>query len=122
MNDKKKNTNKMLLATLLLGSLPLAMAQVAGYPTLDRVLFVEECVRNHPDRLRQEMIYKCTCLFDHVAERIPHAQFSELETAANALSIAGERGSTVRTDDIRERAKRFRAVMSEGRKSCLFQP
>ncbi len=120
----KKNKTPLLLILTLCAGLPpsVATAQVAGYPTLDRVLFVEECIRAQPDRMRQEMVYKCSCLFDHVAEQIPHAQFSELQTAANALSIAGERGSTVRTDDIRERAKQFRSIMSAGRKSCLMQP
>ncbi len=119
-----KKTSVLPLLLLLCGCLSAAgaRAQVASYPTLDRVLFVEECIRNHPDRLRQEMIYKCSCLFDQVAEQVPHANFSELQTAANALSIAGERGSTVRTDDIREGAKKFRALMAAGKKSCLIQP
>jgi hypothetical protein len=35
-----------------------AQAQIVDYPTLDRVLFVDECVRTQPQRHRQEMLYK----------------------------------------------------------------
>jgi hypothetical protein len=100
----------------------LASAQTIDYPTIDRVLFVEACMRDKPDRPRQEMIYKCSCTFDAVAASIPYADFAELETASNALGIAGERGSAVRTDDIREQARRFRSVLADAKKSCLIGP
>jgi len=47
-----------------------AQAQIVDYPTLDRVLFVDECVRTQPQRHRQEMLYKCSCVLDKVAEEI----------------------------------------------------
>ena len=50
-------------------SLP-ALAAANDFPTLERVLFVEACVRDHPDRPRQEMLYKCSCALDNIAERI----------------------------------------------------
>lgn len=99
-----------------------ARAQDSDYPTLERVLFVEECMRDQPDRPRQEMIYKCACAFDAVASKIPYASFTDLETASNALGIAGERGSVVRTDDIRDQARRFRTVLADAKKSCLIRP
>lgn len=97
-----------------------AHAQANDYPTLDRVLFVDECVRDRPDRPRQEMVYKCSCAFDELAAKIPYASFVNLETASNALGIAGERGSALRTDDIREQARRFRVVLADAKKSCLI--
>ena len=98
-----------------------AQTQSGDYPTLDRVLFVEECMREQPDRPRQEMIYKCACAFDQVAAKIPYGSFVELETASNALSIAGERGSAVRTDEIRDEARRFRVVLADAKASCLIR-
>ncbi len=97
-------------------------AQSVDYPTLDRVLFVEACLREQPERPRQEMIYKCTCAFDQLAAQIPYASFAELETAANALGIAGERGSTVRTDEIRAQARHFRTVLADAKQTCLIRP
>lgn len=111
-----------LLILIVVSACGLASAQNSEYPTIDRVLFVEECMRAQPDRPRQEMIYKCSCTFDEVAARIPYADFANLETASNALGIAGERGSAVRTDDIREQARRFRSVLADAKKSCLIRP
>ncbi len=109
-----------LLLALVACAIATAHANTSDYPTLDRVLFVEECMREQPDRPRQEMIYKCSCAFDEVAEKIPYASFVGLETASNALGIAGERGSAVRTDEIRDQARRFRAVLADAKKSCLI--
>ncbi len=108
----------MSLAALTLNT----YAQSADYPTLDRVLFVEECVRDQPERPRQEMLYKCACVFDEVAARIPYASFTHLETASNALGIAGERGSAVRTEEIRDQARQFRGVLAAAKRSCLITP
>lgn len=100
----------------------LSAAQIADYPTLDRILFVEECIRNHPDRHRQEMVYKCACAMDALAEEIPYAQYTDASTALNASTIAGERGNVARGDEVRDQAKRFRASVARAYKSCLITP
>ncbi len=97
-------------------------AQIADYPTLDRILFVEECVRNHPERHRQEMIYKCACAMDALAQDIPYSQYTDASTAAHASTIAGERGNVARGDEVREQAKRFRMSLAKAYKSCLISP
>lgn len=97
-------------------------AQISDYPTLDRVLFVEECIRAHPDRHRQEMLYKCVCAIDALAEEIPYVQYTDAATAANAITIAGERGGTTRSDDMRDLAKKFRASLMRAYKTCLILP
>lgn len=97
-------------------------AQIADYPTLDRVLFVEDCIRSHPERNRQEMVYKCSCAMDALAEEIPYSQFTEYATAANAVTIAGERGNSARGDQTRDQATRFRASVNKAYKACLISP
>ena len=42
-------------------------AKVNNYPTLDRVQYVLECAQNYPDKVHQEMIYKCSCAIDEIA-------------------------------------------------------
>ncbi len=110
------------IAVLLMFVNPAAFAQITDYPTLDRVLFVEDCVRAHPDRQRQEMIYKCSCAIDALAEDIPYAQYTDAATAANAVTIAGERGNATRGDETRDQAKRFRASLAKAYKACLISP
>lgn len=98
------------------------LAQIADYPTLDRIMFVEECIRNHPDRARQEMIYKCACAMDALAEDIPFAQFETLSTAAHAATIAGERGNVARGEESMNDARRFRGALAKAYKTCLITP
>ena len=111
-----------LVTSIALGLTGNCYAQIADYPTQDRILFADECVRAHPERPRQEMLYKCACLIDAVAEEIPYAEFSELATAANASTIAGERGSAVRSEGVLAQAKHYRQVLARASKSCLIQP
>lgn len=97
-----------------------AQAQIADYPTLERILFVDECVRTQPQRHRQEMLYKCSCVLDKVAEDISFSRYTELITSANAYSIAGERGSAVRTELVMDHVKEFRSVMTKAGNFCLM--
>ena len=97
-----------------------AHAQVSEYPTLERVLFVEHCANEQPQRPRQEMLYKCVCVFDQLSTAIPFDDFTALETASNALSIKGERGRLMRSSEAREQAAHFRKYLGEARSACLL--
>jgi len=102
-----------------------ALACDAGandFPTLERVLFVEACVRDHPDRPRQEMLYKCSCAVDAIAEEVEYDEFVEMATANDAGQIAGERGTAVReSNEGRTLAKRFKELRSKAFQSCFIQ-
>jgi hypothetical protein len=97
-----------------------AQAQIVDYPTLDRVLFVDECVRTQPQRHRQEMLYKCSCVLDKAAEEISFPHYIELMTSANAYSIAGERGSAVRSERVMDQVKEFKSAMTKAGNFCLM--
>ena len=109
-----------LFAGLWLGIYIPAVAQVSEYPTLERVLFVEHCASEQVHRPRQEMLYKCVCVFDQLAAAIPFDNFTALETASNALSIKGERGRLMRSSEAREQAAHFRKYLGEARNACLL--
>ena len=51
------------------------------YPTIERVQFVEFCVREHPDRPRQEMLYKCSCAMDKIIAQMPYEEYVDASTA-----------------------------------------
>lgn len=99
-----------------------ARAQIVDYPTLDRVLFVEQCIRDHPQRSRQEMLYKCACAIDALAAEIPYGSYTDLATASQAASIAGERGNTARGDDALRDARRYRTALAKAYETCLIAP
>ena len=97
-------------------------AAAHDYPTVERVLYVEACVRDHPDRNHQEMIYKCSCAIDSIAQRFTYDEFVEGATALYAGQAAGERGTMVRESETgRELANAFREVQKEAFQKCLIQ-
>ena len=111
-----------------LSALVLALAMMCGpaaandFPTLDRVLFVENCVRDHPDRQHQEMLYKCSCALDVIAAELPYDEYVDLSTALDAGQIAGERGAAVReSNEGQSMAKRFKAARAKAFSSCMIQ-
>ena len=104
--------------------LVLASSAAAGndFPTIDRVMFVETCMREHPDRPRQEMLYKCSCALDAIASQVGYDDFVEFSIALDAGQIAGERGAAVReSNEGRDMAKRFRAIRAKAFSGCLIQ-
>jgi hypothetical protein len=91
------------------------------FPTLERVLFVEACIREHPDRSRQEMIYKCSCAVDAIADEVTYAEYVDLSTAFSAGQVAGERGAAIReSTQGRDLATRYRTIQSKALKGCLI--
>ena len=114
-------TRLLMLPVLLIASVSSATAG-NDFPTLDRVMFVETCMRDHADRPRQEMMYKCSCALDAIASQVPYDDFVELSTALEAGQIAGERGAAVReSTEGRDMAKRFRTIRAKAFSSCLIQ-
>lgn len=111
-------TMPRLVAALALA----ACASLAAhdYPTVDRVLYVQSCLRDHPGPAF-EMIHKCSCTIDRIAEKLNYQQFVELSTEANATSIGGERGAVIRDNEGAQKEIRgYRALQNEAKKSCLI--
>jgi hypothetical protein len=97
-------------------------AAANDFPTLERVLFVEACMREHPDRPRQEMLYKCACALDAIAEEADYDEFVEMATANDAGQIAGERGTAVReSNEGRNLAKRYKELRAKAFQACFIQ-
>jgi hypothetical protein len=115
---------KSVTAGLLLFVPVLPFAATAGndFPTIDRVLFVENCVRDHPDRPRQEMLYKCSCAVDAMAGELPYEEYVELSTAVDAGQVAGKRGAAVReSTEGKSMSKRFKEARAKALSSCFIQ-
>jgi len=92
------------------------------FPTIDRVLFVENCAREHPDRSHQEMLYKCSCAVDAIAGELRYDEYVELSTAVDAGQIAGERGAAVReSTEGKSMSKRFKAARAKALSSCFIE-
>lgn len=100
---------------------PAADAARNDFPTVDRVEYVQECMRNHPGS-RHETLYKCSCTIDRIASEIRYAEYVELWTAANAVSIGGERGAQLRDAQVsQDMAKKFRTIEAKAQKGCFLR-
>lgn len=108
----------LLLALVLLAG----AADAHDYPTVELVQYVEACIRDHPDRHRQEMLYKCACAIDVIAQQLSYDEFVDASTALNAGQIAGKRGTAIRESQPgRELASRLRQAQRAAFSRCLIE-
>jgi hypothetical protein len=110
---------RRIVAVLLACGVPLAWAH--DYPTIDRVLFVQGCLRDHPGP-SFEMLNKCSCVIDRLAEKLSYDEFVELSTEFNATSIGGERGAVLRDNEgVQKDVRRFRGLLVDAKKACFIR-
>jgi len=98
------------------------LAQANDFPTVDRVLYVQECVRDNPGP-HYEMINKCSCALDRLASEVKFADYVNMSTVVKATSIGGERGSTLRDNEsVKPQIARYRELQAKARKACFIGP
>ena len=109
------------LATCAAGTVAAQPADSAtGYPTVERVLYVQECMRAHPGPF-YEMVNKCSCAVDALAREVSYDDYVTMSTAANANSISGERGNVIRDTEVMQvEVRRFRTLQTKVQKSCFL--
>jgi hypothetical protein len=96
-------------------------ARVNDFPTVERVLFVEACVRDQPDRSRTELLYKCSCVIDRIASELSYAEYVDASTAFAAGQVAGERGTHIRESSAGQNLTgRYRQARANARKACML--
>ena len=113
---------RSLALAALVAIAPGASARDNNFPTVDRVLYVQECMRAHPGP-HYEMVNKCACALDHLAEEVSFDDYVTMSTAANANSIGGERGNSIRdTEMLQEQIRRYRTLQGKVKKACFINP
>jgi hypothetical protein len=107
----------------LLCALPVASAVVANdFPTVDRVLYVNECMRANPGPYF-EMVNKCSCALDRLAGEVTFDDYVTMTTIVNAVSIGGERGSEMRDNEsLKPQIARYRELQARVTKACFIGP
>jgi hypothetical protein len=92
------------------------------FPTSDRVLYVQECMRAHPGP-HYEMVNKCSCALDRLASEVRFDDYVNMITIVNAISIGGERGSEMRDNEtLKPQIARYRTLQSRVNKACFIGP
>ena len=113
---------QMALGATLLAAAGQAGARTNDFPTTDRVLYVQECMRNHPGP-QFEMINKCGCALDKLAAEVSFDDYLTMSTATNANTIGGERGNSIRdVAMLQDQIKRYRGLQSKVNKACFVTP
>ena len=114
-------TSSLFRLSILAATLTAAVAaQANDFPTVARVLYVEDCIRANPGPYF-EMVNKCSCALDALAKDVSHADYVQMSTASNANSIGGERGNTIRdTEMLQAKIKRFRELQTRAKKGCFI--
>lgn len=96
------------------------LCRANDFPTAGRVEFVLDCMRDHTGG-QFELLNKCSCAVDRLAEKYKYDDFVEAQTMAKAVTIAGERGSTMRdNEDAQNAAKRYRATVGDATRACYL--
>jgi hypothetical protein len=96
-------------------------AQANDFPTNARVLYVEDCIRANPGPYF-EMVSKCSCAVDAMAEQVTYDEFTNMQTISNGLSIGGERGNTIRdTPSLQPELKKYRELQTRVSKDCFIK-
>jgi hypothetical protein len=104
-------------AALLASTLP---ASANDFPTVDRMLYVQECIQAHPGP-NFEMVNKCSCALDKLALKVKFDDYVTMTTIVKAVTIGGERGGELRDNEtIKPQIKRYRDLQSEAQKSCFL--
>ena len=97
-----------------------SVARANDFPTADRVIYVQECMKNNPGP-HFEMINKCSCALDALASEVKYDDYVTMTTIVNAMSIGGERGNDLRDNEtLKPQVKRFRDLQAQAYKSCLI--
>ena len=108
------------VALLALAAFTAPARAANDYPTIDRVVYVEACMAQHPGP-RYEMLSKCSCVLDKIASEVSFDDFETMSTATNANSIGGERGSELRDSEaMQNQIKRFRTLQTKAKQSCFI--
>lgn len=111
---------RLVAAIALVATATQLPAQAYDYPTSDRVLYVQACMRDNPGPY-YEMLNKCSCALDKIAVDVPFDDFVDMNTATNANSIGGERGNSIRdVEPMQVIIRKYRKIQADAKQSCLF--
>ncbi|MEP7295085.1 MAG: hypothetical protein ABI702_02780 [Burkholderiales bacterium] len=106
-----------VLAALLIAS---GAARANDFPTADRVLYVEDCIRANPGPYF-EMVHKCSCAVDALAAEVKYDEYTTMQTISNGMSIGGERGNSIRdTPTLQPELKKYRELQAKVKKGCFI--
>ena len=96
-----------------------ALAVADEYPTLDRVEYVYQCMRDHGGE-NYTSLYQCSCAIDYIASQLSYDDYITADTFTRGQHAAGERGSIFREPpEAREMRSRLADLQKAADQRCL---
>jgi hypothetical protein len=116
---KKTLRDALCACAVLLAAWP---ALANDFPTVERVLYVQDCMQANPGP-HYEMVNKCSCALDTMARAVKFDDYVTMLTIVNAVSIGGERGAGLRDNEtVKPQIKRYRDLQAQAQKACFINP
>ena len=114
-------TSSLFRLSILAATLTAAVAaQANDFPTVARVLYVEDCIRANPGPYF-EMVNKCSCAADAFAAEVKYDEYTTMQTISNGMSIGGERGGAIRDVAVLQpELKKYRELQQKVTKGCFI--
>ena len=121
MNPITTRPNALGAAVFALLAITAGTASANDFPTADRVLYVEDCMRANPGPYF-EMVNKCSCAIDAIAAEVKYEEYATMQTISNGMSIGGERGGAIRdVPTLQPELKKYRELQAKAKKGCFIQ-
>ena len=115
MSNKKLATFLVLLTNLMV--YPYVYGKDGNFPTIDRVLYVNECIREHGGGL--DSLYKCSCVMDYFMENLTYEEFDNMDASSHGINTTGERSAIWRDPKgVRDGINRLKDVQTLAKKKC----
>ena len=115
MSNKKLATFLVLLTNLMV--YPYVYGKDGNFPTIDRVLYVNECIREHGGGL--DSLYKCSCVMDYFIENLTYEEFDNMDASSHGINTTGERSAIWRDPKgVRDGINRLKDVQTLAKKKC----
>ena len=112
-----KFIQKQLFFFVLLFSGFITSLKANDFPTIDRVLYVNECVRQHGGGL--DSLYKCSCVMDYFTKNLSYEEFDNMDASSHGIQTTGERSALWRDPKgIRDGIKRLQTVEKKAKQTC----
>ena len=113
--------SKRICSAIFLGLFVLSATEASAndIPTVDRALFIEECMALKNSR-NYETLYGCACTLDKIAEKYSYDEFVEADSYMRMRNMRGERGGLFRgSDQARKIRKEFTEVKTRAEAACF---
>ena len=89
-----------------------------GYPTSTLADYVFACMAANGQRY--DILQKCSCSIDYIAERLPHEDYEQIEAIMQAQQDIGQRGTFYReTQWANDRVDRLKKIQAESTVACF---